>query len=242
MSLIRLSITGIDITMETQVQSKNIMIKSDMREKVRERLTHVYEDMLKTIGLTGREIARLSGTRPQYISDIKRRQRPLSNDMFLRTLTGLYGEYKWLITGDLVRDTKHIIDFYPYISRGDGELFPLPVLERPFVGPTMTPDEWDGTFFCVTSLAADRARKMTNPYILHLPFSEKGGRFRQGDYLLVEQADNPESKFVLVKNGWGVKLTRRAPEGFLDTEHEDKYYPLDTPIVGSVGMLVFGEP
>lgn len=228
--------------METQVQSNNIMIKSEMRETVRDRLTHVYENMLKNIGLTGREIARLSGTRPQYISDIKRRQRPLSNDMFLRTLAGLFGDYKWLITGDLVKDTKHIVDFYPHISKADAEFFPLPVLERPFVGPTMTTDEWDGSFICVTAVAADRARVMTMPYLLHLPFNEKGGRFRQGDYLLVEQADRPEAKFVLVKNGWGVKLARRMPDGFLDAEHEGNLYSLDTPVIGSVGLLVFGEP
>lgn len=228
--------------METQVQSKNIMIKSEMREKVRDRLTHVYEDMLKNIGLTGREIARLSGTRPQYISDIKRRQRPLSNDMFLRTLAGLFGDYKWLITGDLVKDTKHIVDFYPYVSKAGKESFPLPVLERPFVGPAMTTDEWDGAFVTVTAIAAERASAMRKPYLLHLPFNEKSGRFRQGDYLLVEQADRPEAKFVLVKNGWGVKLARRTPQGFIDAEHEDNSYPLDTPVIGSVGLLVFGEP
>lgn len=44
----------------------------------RERLTTIYAGMINSIGLTGREIARISGTRPQYISDIKRRQRPLS--------------------------------------------------------------------------------------------------------------------------------------------------------------------
>lgn len=228
--------------MESQLHNGEIAAGTETRDPARERLTHVYEDMLKTIGLTGREIARISGTRPQYISDIKRRQRPLSNDMFLRTLNGLYGEYRWLITGDFVKDTKHILAFYPYIAKSDGELFPLPVLERPFVGPTLTNDEWDGTFICVTCVAAERARKMRNPYILHLPFNEQTGRFKQGDYLLVEQSDNAEAKFVLVKSGWGVKFAQRTPDGFRDVEYGGALYPSGTTVVGSVGMLIFGEP
>ncbi len=141
----------------------------------REMLTSIYADMLSHVGLTGREIARLSGTRPQYISDIKRRQRPLSQDMFMRTLLGLYGEYKWLISGNLLLDTERIKALYPFISEPDSDMAPLPVFQKPFMGPNMTAEDWDGSFFCVTNPIKELARRMRNPYVLHLPFDDKSG-------------------------------------------------------------------
>lgn len=212
----------------------------DRRDKHRERLTNIYAGMISSIGLTGREIAKLSGTRPQYISDIKRRQRPLSHDMFMRTLLGLYGGYKWLISGDLPVDTQRIISLYPFISNPNG-VFPLPVLQRPFMGPKMTTEDWDGNFLCVTSPVREMARTMHDPYVLHLPFNDKAGRLRKGDYLLVDQKDSAEATYVLIKSGWGVKLVRKGAEGYEDVETGEQCYSSDAQIIGNVAMLLMGS-
>ncbi len=215
---------------------------NDRRDKARERLTTIYSDMLKRIGLTGKEIARLSGTRPQYISDIKRRQRPLSTEMYMRTLLGLFGEYQWLVTGDLDADTKHILVFYPYISNPNSPLLPLPVLRRPFLGPRMSVEEWDGNIINVASPVMEQAKQSNKPYLLNLPFNERTGRFRAGDHLLIDQADRPDSRFCLIKSGWGVKMAMRSDNGFEDAEEEGRLYPADSPVVGCVTMLLFANP
>lgn len=206
----------------------------------REKLTAIYADMLSEIGLTGREIARLSGTRPQYISDIKRRQRPLSQDMFMRTLLGLFGEYKWLISGNLPMDTERIKALYPYISNPDSEVCPLPVFQRPFMGPKMTVDDWDGSFFCVTNPIKDMVKQMRNPYVLHLPFNDKSGRLKRGDYLLVNQTNSSDANYVLVKSGWGVKLVRRVETMFEDVESGEQRPGDEVQIIGNVAMLIYG--
>lgn len=207
----------------------------------RERLTDIYADMISRVGLTGREIARLSGTRPQYISDIKRRQRPLSPDMFMRTLTGLFGKYKWLISGNLAIDTQRIISLYPHISRADNAVGPLPVLQRPFMGPKMTVEDWDGNFFCVTNPVKDMAKNMRNPYILHLPFNDRSGRLRRGDYLLIDQIETAgANNYLLVKSGWGVKLVRRAGEAYEDVESGEQRFGSDVQVIGNVAMLMLG--
>lgn len=207
----------------------------------REHLTSIYAGMIDSIGLTGREIARISGTRPQYISDIKRRQRPLSQEMFMRTLLGLYGGYKWLISGDLAVDTQRIIALYPYIANPEGSSFPLPVFRRPFMGPKMSMEDWDGTFMCVTSPVKEAARRMHEPYILHLPFDDRSGRLKKGDYLLVEQADNAEAAYVLIKSGWGVKLARRMDGGYYeDVESGERRFDNEGQIIGNVSMLLMG--
>lgn len=206
-----------------------------------EPLAAIYTEMIGSIGLTGQRIAELSGTRPQYISDIKRRRRPLSRDMFMRTLLGLYGAQKWLISGDLKLDTKRIIALYPYISNPESETYPLPVLQRPFMGPKMTADDWDGNFICVTSPLMERAKKMRNPYILHLPFNDKSGRLCKGDYLLIDQTDAKSSGYVLIKTGWGVKLVKRAGETFEDVESGEHKFESDAQIIGNVAMLIMGE-
>lgn len=212
----------------------------ESREASRGQLATIYSEMVASIGLTGREIARLSGTRPQYISDIKRRQRPLSHEMFMRTLVGLYGKYKWLISGDLPVDTERIVKLYPHISRSDSPIMPLPVFQRPFMGPKMTAEDWDGAFICVTSPIKERAAEMTDPYILHLPFDDKSGRLRKGDYLLVNQIPTSTTNYVLIKSGWGVKLVKRAQQGFEDVENGELRDGSSVQVIGSVVMLLHG--
>lgn len=220
--------------------NNSMITNAEPRDKVRERLTNIYAGMISSIGLTGREIAKLSGTRPQYISDIKRRQRPLSHEMFMRTLLGLFGGYKWLISGNLPVDTQRIIALYPYISKPDG-LFALPVLQRPFMGPKMTIEDWDGKFICVTSPIKEQAQKMRDPYILHLPFNDKTGRLKKGDYLLVDQQDSPEASYVLIKSGWGVKLVRKVGDAYEDVESGEHRFDAGAQIIGNVSMLVMGS-
>ncbi|MCD8139855.1 MAG: hypothetical protein LUE17_08780 [Planctomycetaceae bacterium] len=218
------------------------MTDSDHRDfsDTREGLTGLYAELIRSIGLTGREIAKLSGTRPQYISHIKRRQRPWSNEMFIRPLAGLVVEYKWLLTGDLATDTKHIIAMYPSIARSDGPLLPLPLFERPFMGPRMTADEWDGSFVCVTSPVKEHAVAMQRPYILRLPFDDTAGRLRKGDHLLVNQIESADSAYALVKSGWGVKLVRRVDGGYVDVESGYRYTGSDVKTIGSVAMVLMG--
>ncbi len=216
-----------------------VSLGSPIQEIAPDHLSMMYEDLLKTIGISGREIARLSGTRPQYISDIKRRHRSLSSNMFMRTLNGLFGRYQWLITGDLMVDTKHIIALYPSISETDGELYTLPVLSQPFVGPRMRVEGWDGSFIRVSSKAAVMAKSLVKPYVLDLPFDEYGGRFRKGDYLLVEQSDRAHAKFQLIKCGWGIKLVQRGEDAFIDAGMGKGAYPLDSEVAGSVVMLLY---
>ncbi|MCD8351920.1 MAG: hypothetical protein LUC93_15030 [Planctomycetaceae bacterium] len=212
----------------------------DSNDNAREGLAGIYAGLIDAIGLTGREIAKLSGTRPQYISDIKRRQRPLSHEMFLRTLVGLYGDYKWLITGDLPVDTRRIIAMYPSIAGSDGPVMPLPLFQRPFMGPKMTGDDWDGNFMCVTSPVKEYAGAMRNPYILRIPFDDRSGRLRKGDFLLVNQVATANSAYVLVKSGWGVKLMHRVDDGFEDVETGDRRPDLDVNVIGGIAMLLMG--
>lgn len=228
------------------------MMNAELRESIddseeavqdenREKLTNIYAGMISAIGLTGREIAKLSGTRPQYISDIKRRQRPLSQDMFMRTLMGLYGEYRWLISGDLPMDTQRIISLYPYISDENGGTLPLPVFQRPFMGPKLTSDDWDGTFLCVTAPVKDVVKDMRNPYVLHLPFDDKFGRLQKGDYLLVNQSRSSDVNYVLIKSGWGVKLAKKCAGGYEDVENPDLRYPFNSHVLGCITMLLMGS-
>ncbi len=203
-------------------------------------MVNVYNTMLSSIGLTGQKIAELSGTRPQYISDIKRRRRPLSREMYLRTLSGLFGDHRWLISGDLLLDTHRIVKLYPHISSQNSETFPLPLLQRPFLGPKMSAEDWDGGFICVTSPILEQAKGMLNPYILSLPFSDISGRLRRGDHLLVDQTEKRLCEHVLIKTGWGVKLVRAQGDQYVDVESDDHRYPASAPIIGNVVMLLMG--
>lgn len=222
-----------DIRVETMDQ--------EPKEKSLERLASIYTGMISSIGLTGQKIAELSGTRPQYISDIKRRRRPLSREMFMRTLLGLFGSHKWLISGDLKTDTQRIIALYPYISKPESANYPLPVLQRPFLGPKMGTEDWDGSFVCVTSPVKERARVLRDPYILHLPFDDKSGRLKKGDHLLIDQTDSAEGSYVLIKSGWGVKLVRREGGSFLDVETGEQKFAQDSQIIGVALMLLMGD-
>ena len=82
---------------------------------------------------------------------------------------------------------------------------------------------------------------MRNPYILHLPFNDRGGRLRKGDYLLVDQQASNEANYLLIKNGWGVKLVKRDVNGYEDVENAEQRFSLDTEIIGNVAMLLIGS-
>ena len=206
----------------------------------RDCLTDMYMELLRSVRVTGREIARLSGTRSQYISDIKRRQRPLSNEMYSRILAGLFGKYKWLMCGDFALDTAHIIALFPFIREPGDSCMALPVLQRPFVGPTMASGDWDGTFFQVAPPIREQAEAMHEPYILHLPFNDRTGRLRRGDYLLIDQRRTGAlSHCLLVKSGWGVRLIRKNGDGYEDVEN-GAAVDEDFDIVGNVALILLG--
>ncbi len=210
-------------------------------EQVKERLIQRFDELLGSVGLTGREIAKISGTKPQYISDIKRRQRPLSEDMFMRTLHGLFGDYGWLMTKDLEVDSRNLMRFYPHIAANNDRVKSLPVLREPFVGPVMAKGEWNGEVMDLTPPAATRAQAVTKPYILRLSFDSLGGRLRRGDLLLVGQGDRPEARLVLLKTGWAMKLAKRVDSGFEDVDSGERIDDPEVRVIASVELLLMGE-
>ncbi|MCD8351856.1 MAG: hypothetical protein LUC93_14710 [Planctomycetaceae bacterium] len=204
-------------------------------------LKPLYMDLIARTGLSGKKIAQLSGTRPQYISDIKRNQRPLSEEMFRRTLVGLFGNYGWLMTGDIAADARHIVPLYPFLANANSPLAPLPVLRMPFWGPNLGVNEWDGFYICVASPLKELVASLIRPYVLDLPFDDQLGRLRRGDYLIIDQRDRRDAAYVLLKSGWGVKLARRVENGFVDAETGDRQLNRASEIIGSVAKLLMGD-
>lgn len=81
---------------------------------------------------------------------------------------------------------------------------------------------------------------MRNPYVLHLPFNDKSGRLKKGDYLLVDQTESAGSNYALIKSGWGVKLVRRDGDSFEDVESGENRFGADAQVIGNVAMLLMG--
>jgi len=153
-------------------------------------------EMLRQLGATGISqslIARRANVPPQYLSDVRHGRRPLT-ELFARRLEEEFGyNFLWLL--GLEDSPKRAVSSVP---PSPGEKILLPKIGEAIAGDPREHPSWRGDCLEVAGIVAAKAARAILPYVLELGHSDREGRLRKGDLVLVSQgtAEKPELSVV----------------------------------------------
>lgn len=144
-------------------------------------------------GITQAQVARRANVPSQYLSDVRNEHRPLT-ELFARRLAEEFGvNFQWLLG---VEDSpeRAVLSVAP--SRGDKLL--LPLMDEAIAGVPREQPQWSGAYTEVAGIAAAKAARAVQPYVLQLSHVDREGRLTKGDLILVSQetGKNPELSIV----------------------------------------------
>lgn len=172
-----------------------------------ERLSQFLELLAKQ-GISQQQVARRANLPPQYLSDIKKGRRPLS-ELVARRLGDQFGvDYLWLLEQEvLLSELKG--------STGGNRTSGcwLPVFPHPIAGDPKVHPDWDGLGVEVAGAAAARLGLAKWPYILRYQRSDILGRLQPGDLVLISQELTGDSEIFVIQTGRKLVLARRSSQG-----------------------------
>lgn len=158
-------------------------------------------------GHTQAEIAAKAGIQPQYLSDIKRGERPVTELIARRLGEEFDFSYRWLMgTSDQMELASP-----PSRSTSAGPTVGLPLLLSPTEGEPRQSPNWNGYIVEIAGLAAGRIGLAERPYVLQFNKTDPEQRLHQGDWILISQASNPEAEIRVVRHRKKLLLAR--PDG-----------------------------
>lgn len=161
-------------------------------------------------GHTQAEIAAKAGIQPQYLSDIKRGTRPVTELIARRLGEEFHFSYRWLLgTSDQMELASS-----PSRSTSAAQVVGLPLLLSPTEGePRQSPD-WNGFTVEIAGLAAGRIGLAEQPYVLQFTKTDEQQRLHQGDWILISQAPNPDAEIRVIR--YHQKYVLARPNGKTD--------------------------
>jgi len=168
-------------------------------------------DKLVEQGTTQQEISQRVGVPAQYLSDVKKSRKPLS-ELFARRLAECYDfDYRWLLR----REGNP-----PSFLKGEGHgavsasmMVQLPAFDSPIYGEPRSHPEWDGTLVDISGAAAVQAQAAKAPYVLRFGKSDTQGNLHRDDLILISQDLNPKAKLHVVRHRGHCYLARKAADG-----------------------------
>jgi hypothetical protein len=140
----------------------------------------------------------------QYLSDVIHERRPLT-ELFARRLAEEFGfNFQWLLGLEDSRE-RPVLSVPP----SPGEKVWLPIIGEAIAGEPREHPRWNGAYTEVSGVAAAKAARAVQPYVLQLGFDDREGRLKKGDFVLVSQstAENPEMS--IVRCGKKILLARK---------------------------------
>lgn len=156
-------------------------------------------------GITQQMVAERTGTPPQYVSNVKKGWKPVS-ELFARRLEREYGiDRDWLL-GKV--DSAAEVASEPWVVATPEKIF-LPILPWPIEGnPRRSPD-WDGSLVEISGAPAQKIAGAADPYVLRYQGEDRRGRLQRNDLVLISQSESTEANIYIVKTGDKLLLARR---------------------------------
>ena len=176
-----------------------------------QRFTEFLEQMAEA-GISQNEVARRLGVPPQYISDVKMGRRTVT-ELFARRIEEEFDvKYSWLQGDDMESDSGHRV-------RGTAAVkvnrIRLPVFPHPIEGEPRSQRTWDGSEIEICGAAVARIVTAELPYVLRFGTTDRRGRLRKDDLVLISQEVSRQAEVQVVKAGSKIFLARRnGPTGW----------------------------
>ncbi len=203
-----------------------------------QRLSDLLE-LLSRQGLTQIQVASRANLPPQYVSDIKKGRRPMTELVARRLGEEFDVDFHWLLgtSGTMERpkpqSSAEMSAEMPAGSRSWLPLFPNPIEGEPRAHPA-----WDGTGVEIAGAAAAKLVLSKHPYVLRFGRADIEGRLRSGDLVLVSQASNDDAEIHVVRYRKKCFLARANEEGGWSRVADGNELPGDCPVTGHcVGVV-----
>jgi transcriptional regulator with XRE-family HTH domain len=192
--------------------------------------TKRFNDLLEPLlerGLTQAQIATKAGIPPQYFSDIKRGERPVTELIARRLGEEFNFNYRWLMgTSNTMENPAP-----QSVVATSGNTLWLPLFPFPIEGEPRQHSKWNGVCVELAGVAAGKVGLARYPYVLQFGHNDVEGRLKQGDLILISQAPNADAAIHVVSYRKKSFLAR-ARDGSWHRVANDNELPSDCPATG----------
>jgi transcriptional regulator with XRE-family HTH domain len=198
------------------------------------------KDLIEQLAAQGHsqiEIAAKAGIPPQYLSDIKRDRRPMTELVARRMGQVFEVNFEWLLG---TSDNRQIASPEPGTTSAPHSLW-LPLFPQPIEGEPRAHPKWDGMGLEISGLAAAKVAFGQQPYILRFGHNDHQGRLRIGDLILVSQIANPAAEISIVRHRKKSYLARANAEGIWERVVTGETLPIPCSITGHCVAIVWAS-
>jgi transcriptional regulator with XRE-family HTH domain len=192
-------------------------------------------EQLSTEGLTQLQVALQARLPAQYLSDIQRGRRPMSELVARRIGEEFDVNFEWLLgTSDLVRTSK------PASGPGhESSSLRLPLFPHPIEGEPREVSSWNGAFVETAGIVAAKAALAKQPYVLEFGNNDPEGRIRKGDLILISQVPKYDADLSVIRHRRKSFLVRPMHNGCWKRVATEDIFPPDTPVTGHVVAIIW---
>jgi transcriptional regulator with XRE-family HTH domain len=177
-----------------------------LSELAQQRLNELLEQLAQE-GLTQQAAAARANLPPQYLSDMKRGHRTITELVARRLAEEFDLDHRWLLGISSTRNR-------PPLVAPSGGGFWLPVLSHPVEGDPREHPDWDGTGIELAGFAVAKLVRAVQPYVLrfgHNDIHQK--RLKKKDLILISQGAPKKAEIAVVKSDKKAFLARRQDDG-----------------------------
>ena len=168
-----------------------------------ERLTTILNH-LKGGGLSQSQVANELNVPSNYLSDLKRKQRVIT-EPFARMLSSQFGvSFVWFWTG---RGKAQLPRIRTEGTRPEHSAM-LPILSQLHSGPPREEETWDGSLLPLAGRSAEEASNATLPYILRVSAADATAGLPENALILISQGISKSSGMAVVRSHGSLMLAR----------------------------------
>lgn len=198
-----------------------------------QRLKHLLERQRQR-GFTQVQIAAKAGLPPQYLSDIKRGRRPMT-ELVARRLGEECGvSFQWLLGISDAMDCRPL----PSALTSSSHSVWLPLFPHPIEGEPRVHPRWNGAGMEVAGAIASKLILLKHPYLLQFEHNDLRGRIRAGDLIVISQQSSSTAEIHVVRFRKKSFLARVNRNGSWTRVANGDVLPKDAPVTGHcVGIV-----
>jgi len=168
---------------------------------------------VKQHGMSQTQVAARLGLPRQYVTNVKNRDRLLTESFARRVAEEFDVDHLWLLNGTGTMQRPLMVS-QPKAPSGADSIV-LPLLTELVSGEPRRSSAWDGAVLSVTGPAVYAVGESVHSYVYRVSDDDSSGRLKRGDLVLICQGDpqRPPSKLVLVEVGDQPTLAWSTDEG-----------------------------
>ena len=202
----------------------------------RERLNQFLE-FLAQQGFKQAQIAARAEVPPQYISDIKRGRRPMTELVARRLGEGFDVNFQWLMGTSAQKENPQLRP----ASLETSNVLWLPLFSHPIEGDPFTHPKWNGARVEIVGAVAGKCAFSKHPYVFEFGHDDQEDRLQKGDLVLVSQMPSTGAQIHVVRHAKKSFLARADRDGSWRRVADGSLLPSKSLVTGHCVGIVWAS-